>query len=421
MKKILAFQTVCVCAVLFVLISPLTSPVIAQEDPVFVLEGMGSDMILGQRAKSDWGHFWSGPAVSAINFGYLAENGYPNLASDHNGSGTIEASDLEPLSDRLGREYMNTVPEEGTTDPELLRGVARYINENYPEEFELKVFEDEFREEYQQIIGEPLPEKIFDVPIRVFTDPEFDSYEGELRSGEMVWVGVPQENSSLNHYLAGRSLDTRETLEGNFPVDFGDPRERSFQPGMGQIIETVMSEVGNLEYGDQLRPVDIMISLSPLERQAEGEASDGPDLVCSFDCEKKTEEVCQEYETEETECEEVCVDWGQFGEICRKYETVCEEEDRVCVEFETFELLECSTRVKNVGEEESGMTGGKIEAGDKENHFINTPLAPGEEQHAGEWLLGLEKFDPEDLTCQVDIDDNVEETNEENNQSTAAE
>lgn len=419
MKKISAFQSVCVCAILFVLISPLPSTVNAQEDPVFVLEGMGSEMILGQRAKADWGHFWSGPAVSAINFGYLAENGYQNFASDHNGSGSIEASDLEPLSDRLGWEYMNTVPEEGTTDPELLRGVARYVNENYPEEFELKVFENEFREEYRQIIGEPLPEKVFDVPVRVFTDPEFESYEGELRSGEMVWIGVPQGDTSLNHYLAGRSLDTRETLEGNFPVDFGDPRERSFQPGMGQIIETVMSEDGNLEYGDQLRPVDIMISLSPLERQAEGEASDGPDLVCSFDCEKKTEEVCQEYETEEPECEEVCTGWD--GDYCYEYETVCEEGDRVCVESETVELLECSARVKNVGEEESGTTGGRLEIGDKQNHFITTQLTPGEEQFSGKALLGLDKFDPEDLTCQVDIDDNVEETDEENNRTTAAE
>jgi len=392
------------------LIISLSGPAKAQEDPVFVLEDMDSELVLGQRAKGDWGHFWSAPSVSAINFGYLSEHGYQKFATDHNGNGRVEASDIEPLSDRLGKEYMGTVPGEGTTDPELLRGIARYVNENYPEEFELKVFETEFRDEYQGVIGEMLPDKVFNVPVTVFTDPEFDSYEKQLRSGEMIWLGVSQEGSSLNHYLAGRSLDTRKTIEGKFPVDFADPREKSFQPGKGQIIETVMTENGDLEYGDQSRPIDIMIALSPLDKQTKSETADGSGLECSFDCEKKTDRVCLEYETEEPECREVCT--ARDGEQCYEYETVCEEGDRVCVDFQTTEVLECDARVKNTGDEETGMNTSKVVAGDKEKRFLVTPLAPGEEQYAGEITIGPEEFDREDLSCEVDIYNALEESSE---------
>lgn len=413
MKKVFpsncTYTGIVLLACLPLLILSFSNTANAQEEPVYVLEEMDSELVLGQRAKEGWGHFWSAPSVSAINFGYLSEHGYPEFATDHNGSGQIEAIDIEPLSDKLGKEYMNTVPEEGTTDPELLRGIANYVNENYPGEFELKVFESEFRDEYQQVIGEMLPEMVFDVPVTVFTDPEFNSYEKQLRAGEMIWLGVPQEDSPLNHYLAGRSLDARETLEGNFPVDFGDPREKSFQPGKGQIIETVMTEDGVLEYGDQFRPIDIMIALSPLDKQAEGGTSEGSNLDCSFDCEKKTEEVCLEYETEEPECERVCTGWD--GDYCYEYETVCEEGDRVCVDSQTAEVLVCDARVKNTGEEETGTTSGKLVAGDKEKHFLVTPLDPGEEQFAGETILGLDKFNREDLSCKVDIKD-ADETSE---------
>ena len=406
-----------VLVITFLLIS-ISSATYAQKEPVFVLEDMDSALILGQRAKVSWGHFWSGPTVSAINFGYLAEHGFQKLANDRNGNGEIEAGDLEPLAEELGTEYMDTISEEGTADPNLVKGIARYVGENYPDRFELKIYEDNFTKEYKKVTGEGLPESISDVRVRTLTDPEFKVYEKELRGGEMIWLGLPQENSPFNHYLAGRSLDIRKTMGGNYPVDFGEPKEKSFQPGKGQIIETVMSENGDLEYGGRMRPVDIMIALSPLDEEPEtGKASNKPDLECNLDCQQQTKEVCVEYERDEPECRTKCA--ARDGQQCYEWEEVCEEGDRVCVESISKEVLVCDAKVKNTGGTESGLNTGRLSAGDEDKPFLTTPLAPGEDQSAGKVTLGLEEYRAEDLTCRVDIYDDVSEANEENNESKA--
>jgi hypothetical protein len=297
----------------------------------------------------------------------------------------------------------------------LLRGVAQYVSENYPGQFELKVYESEFNREYQQLMGEGLPDELFGVPVSVFTDPGFEVYEGELRAGEMVWVGVPQENSSLNHYLAGRSLDTRKTMGGNYPVDFGEPKEKSFQPGKGQILETVMTEDGRVDYGGSTVPVDIIIAMSPLSERAKGQRSNLPDLECSFDCERRTDRVCREYEREE-ECRQVCEIWdGQ----CLEYKTVCEEGDRVCVDRDTVEVLDCEATVRNVGGKKSGLNLGKLKLGRAEDPFLTTPLEPGEEQRAGSVTYIPGEYKGEGLTCRVDVYDKVKESNEANNETEA--
>ena len=406
---------VVLCLSLFISLS-FSSPVGAQEEPVFVLEEMDQELILGQRAVVGWGHFWSGPTVSAINFGYLAEHGYQKLAVDHDGNGEIEASDIEPLAGKLGSEYMATDPDEGTTDPKLVEGIARYVGEKYPGQFEIKVYESEFRTEYQQVMGEELPEVISSVPIRVFTDPEFKVYEKELRAGEMIWLGLPQQDSPLNHYLAGRSLDVRKTMDGKYPVDFGEPKEKSFQPGKGQIIETVMTDSGGLEYGGATRPVDIIIALSPLEEKTKGDVSNLPDLECSFDCERQTDRICRDYEREE-ECRQVCEVWD--GE-CLEEKTVCEEGDKVCTDWDTIETLECDATVRNVGGKKSGLNLGKLELGGVEDPFLTTPLEPGQEQRAGSVSFSPGEYEGEDLTCRVDIYDKVKESNEANNETKAS-
>ncbi|MFP3953908.1 MAG: hypothetical protein ACLFVS_07270, partial [Candidatus Acetothermia bacterium] len=278
----------------------VVTPSAQAASPVFVLDDMDEDLIIGQRAKPEWGFFWSAPAVTGINLGYLAEHGYPNFASDYNGDGGIDSEDLIRLVDTLGSgDYMNTAPDRGTTDPDLLYGLAKYVNEKYPDTFHIKVYENDFRREYREVMGEGLPEELFGVPIRVFPGPRFSSYERELREGEMVWVGVPQENTEHNHFLAGRSFDTRPNFSGNLPVDFGDPRERTFEPGRGHIIETEWIPPTRLMYEGNGRPVDVLIALSPLEEEDDTRISTGgPNLVCEtnceYDCEKTTERVCVE-------------------------------------------------------------------------------------------------------------------------------
>ncbi len=427
--------------------------------PVFVLEDMDEDLIIGQRALNEWGFFWSAPAVTGINLGYLAEHGYPNFVPDSNGDGDIDSEDLVGLVDTLGwEEYMKTDPDRGTTDPDLLYGLAKYVDETYPETFIIKVYERDFRSEYLEVMGEGLGEELFGVPIRVFPDPRFASYERELREGEMVWVGVPQENTDLNHFLAGRSFDTRPNFSGNFPVDFGDPRERAFDPGKGQIIETQWIPPRRLEYEGPNRPVDILIALSPLEEIEEDEGQDdeeqvstgGPNLVCEtdceYDCEKKTERVCVDTDT----VGGGCLDWYCEGQsytpspgaacdgelkdgICCTRQWIClesEEGTEQCTEYETRVVTDCSAEcrftVTNIGDEAAlphtdevvVVLGGPrcqypgdtrklwwpdMAAGDSESALLNFEAGPG--------------CSVAQVTCRVDIFGAVDETNEGDNEN----
>lgn len=262
-----------------VLVCALSFTLNAQQGLLVVLEDMDQNMIIGQKAKTEWGDFWSAPAVTGINLGYLAEHGYPRFVSDSNGNGEIDSEDLVSLVDKLGREeYMNTDPDAGTSDPHLIRGLARYVSEKYPDTFEIKVYEDNFPREYADETGEGLPEELFGVPVSTFTNPEFDVYHKELKRGEMIWLGVSQPETNFNHFLAGRSFSLDANLIGNFSVDFADPGGDS---GKGRIIETEMAEDGRLSYQGEMRPVDVMVALSPIEEE---ESPEGPNLQCDINC-----------------------------------------------------------------------------------------------------------------------------------------
>ncbi|MBS3825310.1 hypothetical protein KGY58_02080 [Candidatus Bipolaricaulota bacterium] len=422
------------------------------EDGSFYLEGMGGELLLGQGAKNAWGDFWSAPTVTAINLGYLAANGYPAFVPDTNGNGRVDRPDLIHVADLLGNnEYMKTVTTTGTTDPDLLYGLAKYVDLKYPGEFEIKVYEQGFSGEYAEERGGLLPDKLFSLPIRLYPDPLFADYRKELRGGEMVWLGLSQKRSQLNHFLAGRSFDPKENTPGRFMVDLVEPRAgQQVRPARARVIETIMRERGEIRYGGRFIPVDIMLALSPIEKDA-GPCL--PDLVCTVDCETQEERVCVEEGTGDCErvcveegtgdCERVCVEeecrgWctedGERycceGYECIEWETVCEEgeclewetvceEGGECLEWETRQTHVCRVVTKNQGCSTAGWSTGtltlKSKGQESLNPFLNTEIRPGEEQV---FLLNPKLFRYETAICSVDINDDVEESDEENNEST---
>ena len=408
----------------------------SQESSVFVLDGMAGELLLGQKAYDSWGENWSAPTVSAINLGYLAKNGYPLFVPDGDGDGTVDRSDLAAVSDVLGgSKYMDTSVESGTPGPRLLAGLAKYVNENYPNRFEIKVFKDGFKQEYLRVMGESLPEKLFNVLVRLMPGPTFDSYAHELETEEMVWLGLPQQGSPNNHYLAGRSFDSRGDESEVFLIDYVDPREDRFRKGWAKIGQSPMTFSGEVEYGGRFVKSDIMLSLSPLDTESlGGEETCLPDLTCRVSCDTELNRVCDR-RTTGGDCERVCVEEGSClgwcyegqsrycceGRECLEYETVCRGDGR-CVAWRTVPSTTCRVVTENVGCASSGLSigilGSIVPAMEGalgvrlHNQFLNTDMAPGEQQV---FIFEIEEEIPATKGCRVDVSDDIEESNEENN------
>jgi hypothetical protein len=395
---------------------------------------MAGELLLGQKTYDSWGDNWSAPTVSAINLGYLTKNGYPLFVPDRDGDGAVDRSDLAAVSDILGgSEYMDVNVETGTPAPKLLVGLAKYVNENYPDRFELKVFKDGFKQEYLSFMGESLPEKLFNVPVRLMPGPTFDSYAHELETGEMVWLGLPQQGSPNNHYLAGRSFDSRGEESEMFLIDYVDPREDRFRKGWAKIGQSPMTSSGEVEYGGKFVKSDIMLSLSPLDLESlSGEEACLPDLTCRVSCDTELNRVCDR-RTTGGDCERVCVEEGSClgwcyegqsrycceGRECLEYEMVCRGDGR-CVAWRTVPSLTCRVVTENVGCASSGLSIGVFGSSALRMYareFLNTDIAPGEQQVSiievgeGVSVLGATNY------CVVDVSDDVEESNEENNEN----
>lgn len=417
-------RTKILVSLILMAIAALSNCGFAQDSTAFFLKGMDGELLLGQEASSSWGKNWSAPTVSAINLGYMARNGFPLFVPDRNGNGIVDRSDLIRVSEMLGgSRYMNSDPFGGTTDPELLRGLAKYVDETYPGEFEIKVYKDNFRGQYSRVVNEELPEKVFGVPVTVFPDPTFSSYSGELEAGEMVWLGLPQPEKPNNHFLAGRSFNSSKMGGDRYLVDFVDPREEEFRPGWAKIIETVMTESGGLRYIDRFFSVDVMFALSPLDREV-GFSECLPDLVCSVQCGMEREKVCVQYSG--GDCERVCTQQrctdpctshpGCCGElVCVNWDTICEEK-KECERWETQIVNVCRVATKNVGCESANLSTGKFDvevgSGSWSKYFVNTEIGPGEEQ-VSIIEVGVPRF--ENPTCNIDIYDDVVESEEDNN------
>lgn len=237
-----------------------------------VIEGFALyDMhLISQESLPHWTPGWTGPIQAATILALLAELGHPNLMRDFNGDGVIDELDTIALADSLGLGLMETETADGTNDVRLVIGLARYVANQYPGQFVLKIYDEGFPSEFQAETGSPFePDAIPGIILHLMTEPALDAYKLELESLEGVIVGLEENPNQNNIYFGGRSLLFDETPGGYTPVDFAWAEEDRWKPGhQGKIFETIgkMDDRFFVEYRGRWTPVEFILALSPLDR-----------------------------------------------------------------------------------------------------------------------------------------------------------
>jgi hypothetical protein len=218
-------------------------------------------------SKPDWGDHWSGPVEAATILAWFHDHGFPLLMKDWNGDGVIDELDTIELANFFGDGVMKTDSPRGTTDARLVRGLATYVAEVYPNEFELKIYDVGFPAEFAREFPVSFaPDAIPGILLALEPEPNYPAYIYELRSSEGVIIGIEEEGNELNYYLAGRSFLFKPTSKGYHPVDFAWGKEDRWEPGIqGQILETEAMETDALYiyYEGQWVKVEFMLALSP--------------------------------------------------------------------------------------------------------------------------------------------------------------
>jgi hypothetical protein len=239
--------------------------------------------LISQESKTDWSAEWTGPIQAATILAWFAEHGYPALIRDFNNDGVIDELDTIELADILGKTVMGTETVRGTTDVRLVLGLARYVAERYPDQFELKIYDVGFSGEFATEEGDAFDPRIVDgIELVLKNEPSIAAYEAELESGEGVIVGL-EEGDDGNTYLSGRSFLYETTPDGYTPIDLAWAKENRYEPGpQGKVLETVgkMDEFFYLDYHGHWTKAEFMLALSPSITTGEGiPGEDCPDLI----------------------------------------------------------------------------------------------------------------------------------------------
>lgn len=256
----------------------------AQPDiPGYVVSDL---QLISQESKANWSEKWTGPIQAATILAWFSEHGYPALLRDFNNDGVIDELDTVELADILGRIFMSTEAVRGTTDVRLVLGLAQYVAEVYPDQFELKIFDSGFAGELSIEEGQTFdPNLVPGIELLLEVDPAIAAYEGELESGEGVILGVLLGDG--NTYLSGRSFLYEPTMDGDTPIDLAWASEDFWLVGhQGKVLETVgkMDEFFYLDYPSGWARVEFMLALSPTDDPAGTSTPDGcPDDAVAYD------------------------------------------------------------------------------------------------------------------------------------------
>jgi len=195
----------------------------------YVKEGL---QVLDQDHRAKWGNNWCGPTAAGISLGYWAENGYPLLVPDKNNNGKVDEEEKYDIIDELGKK-MDTDPDEGTSDDDLVDGLEEFIRQmGSTESFTVDIYDSD--------LGT--------------ADPTFADYKRELERCEDVLVGI--EWPGGGHWLVGRSVCNVKNPDGTYNVDF-------IHPGTSRVYYTRMKPSGDIWYGGRWVTFDIMIVVSP--------------------------------------------------------------------------------------------------------------------------------------------------------------
>jgi len=224
--------------------------------------------LISQESKVYWSPAWTGPIQAATILAWLAEHGYPAFIGDFNGDGVIDELDTIELADIFGRNLMETRSPRGTTDVRLVLGLARYVADRYPNQFELKIYDAGFPVEFSAEEGMAFNPHIIDgIVLNPKNEPSIAAYKFELESGEGVIIGL-EEEENYNTYLSGRSFLYDTTPEGYTPIDLAWAEEARWVEGhQGKVLETVgrMADRFYLEYRGEWTLVEFMLALSPID------------------------------------------------------------------------------------------------------------------------------------------------------------
>ncbi len=236
------------------------------------LEGyIRSDLqLISQQSKDTWSARWSGPIQAATLLAWFHDHGYTRFLRDFNGDGVIDELDTIELADILGQGAMRTPSPAGTNDARLVLGLAQFIADRYPNEFEIKIYDPGFPAEFNANGTIPFgPDAVPGVQMVLMGEPSIPDYEFEMQSGEGVILGLEVDPQQNNVYLSGRSFLFDLTPEGYTMIDLAWAEENRWQPGyQGQVLETVGQDEDRfyLDYRGMWTPVEFMIAVSPINK-----------------------------------------------------------------------------------------------------------------------------------------------------------
>ena len=236
--------------------------------------------LISTASKPDWSDRWTGPVEGATILAWFHDHGFPNFLPDLNGDGVVDELDTIELADLFGKAGMRTESPIGTTDARLVGMLAKYVAEEYPDEFELKIYDRGFPVEFNREF--PIPFASDAVPGIVLTleelEPNFQSYQEELMGAEGVIIGIEQ-NKRLNYYFAGRSFLFAKTENGNDGIDLAWGKEDPWTPGIqGQVLETEgkQTDAWYILYQGEWVKVEFMLALSPVVEHDKDTGDHGP-------------------------------------------------------------------------------------------------------------------------------------------------
>ena len=198
-------------------------------------------MPLDQHNRQEWGTAWCGPTAAGTSLAWFAEmnpGDYGSLIPDTNNNQTLDDDDKYDAVNRIGMA-MGTSSADGTTDGDLVDGIAGYITDAGLSS---------------------------DFSIKVFNFPRYRQYAEELMTGdEDVLVGI--SSGDWGHWLVGRSLST-ERHDAGTP---GDPQDDYYpvsfvDPGTGGVYHSrIHWNQRMIWYDGEWVNFDIMVSVSPAD------------------------------------------------------------------------------------------------------------------------------------------------------------
>ncbi len=236
--------------------------------------------LISTASKPDWNDRWTGPVEAATILAWFHDHGFPALMPDLNGDGIVDEHDTIELADLFGKGVMRTTTPLGTTDARLVRGLAEYVADKYPGEFELKIYDRGFPVEFNREFPiDFAPDAIPGIRLTLAeVEPNFRAYTEELTSAEGVIIGI-ERNARLNYYLAGRSFLFEKTAQGNDGIDLAWGKEDPWAPGIqGQVLETEgkQTDAWYILYQGEWVKVEFMLALSPLVERDKETGDHGP-------------------------------------------------------------------------------------------------------------------------------------------------